>query len=247
MSPIAQGCFATLSVLLAALAAGSTGSTGSAAAMQDRERSQIPDRHKWDLTALYASDEAWRQAKDALTAQLPNIERYKGRLGESAATLQTALDAIFGIAKELGRVSAYASQLADQDTRDTKYQAMQQEVTRLASSFSAEAAYAEPEILRIDRRKITAFIEERPGLKVYAHYLDDILRRQPHTGTESEERLIAESGLMAPAPADIYGTFFDADFPFPTVTLSDGKTVKLDELGVRSLPQRSRTARIARR
>ena len=165
----------------------------------------------------------------------------KGRLGESAETLQAALDAIFGAAKELGRVSAYASQLADEDTRDTRHQAMQQEVTRLGSSFGAEAAYAEPEILRIDRQKVASFLKERPGLKVYAHYLDDILRRQPHTGSEAEERLIAESSLMAPAASDIYGTFFDADFPYPTVTLSDGKTVKLDSSAFnlyRALPDR---------
>ena len=29
-------------------------------------------------------------------------------------------------------------------------------------------------------------------------------------------------------PSDIFGIFSDADFPYPTVTLSDGKTVKLD-------------------
>jgi oligoendopeptidase F len=209
--------------------------------MQERERSRIPERYTWDLTALYPSDEAWRQAKDALVAQLPGLQQFKGRLGESAATLQAALDAIFGIAKELGRVSAYASQLADQDTRDTKYQAMQQEVTRLVSSFTAEMSYAEPEILRIDRQAIGAFVKERPALKVYGHYLDDILRRQPHTGTESEERIIAESTLMAPAPSDIYGTFFDADFPYPTVTLSDGTTVKLSTAAFdlyRRLPNR---------
>jgi oligoendopeptidase F len=224
MPPIARPCPATVPVLLAALA---DASAGSDAMTQERERSRIPDRYKWDLSALYSSDEAWRQAKDVLTGQLPGLQQYKGRLGESAETLQAALDAIFGIAKELGRVSAYASQLADQDTRDTRYQAMQQEVTRLASSFGAEVAYSEPEILKIDRRKVASFVNERPGLKVYGHYLDDILRRQPHTGTESEERLIAESSLMASAPTDIYGTFFDADFPYPSVTLSDGKTVKL--------------------
>src|SRR5690606_1470950 len=30
-------------------------------------------------------------------------------------------------------------------------------------------------------------------------------------------------------PSDIFGLFFNADFPFPEITLSDGKTVKLDQ------------------
>jgi oligoendopeptidase F len=93
----------------------------------------------------------------------------------------------------------------------------------------------------LDREKIARLLGERPGLKIYEHYLDDIVRRQPHTGTEAEERLIAEAGLMAPAASDIYGTFFDADFPYPSVTLSDGKTVKLNSAGFnlyRALPNR---------
>ena len=58
--------------------------------------------------------------------------------------------------------------------------------------------------------------------------IDDVLRRKDHTGTESEERIIAEAGLMAESPGAIYTVFSNADFPFAEVTLSDGKTVKLD-------------------
>ena len=215
--------------------------TADVPAGQERERAQVPDRFKWDLTDLYPNEGAWRQAKERVAAQLPGVEKYKGRLGESAATLQEALDTIFGLAKDLGRVSLYASLLADEDTRNSRHQAMRQEVTRLASAFSSEVAFGEPEILRMDRQKVEAFLQERPGLQVYAHYLHDIVRRQPHTGTEAEERLIAEASLMSPAPSDIYGTFFDADFPYPAVTLSDGKTVKLTSSAFnlyRALPNR---------
>ena len=31
---------------------------------QDRSRAAIPDRYKWNLADLYASDEAWRAAKE---------------------------------------------------------------------------------------------------------------------------------------------------------------------------------------
>jgi oligoendopeptidase F len=208
---------------------------------QERERAQVPDQYKWDLAALYPGDAAWRQAKEAVAARLPGLAKHKGQLASSSASLQAALDEIFGVSKDLGRVALYASLLADQDTRDTAHQAMQQEVTRLGTAFSTAVAFAEPEILRIDRRAIDAFLAERPGLAVYRHYLDDIVRRQPHTGSDAEERLIAEAGLMAPAPSDVYGTFSDADFPYPSVTVSDGRTLKLTSSGFnlyRSLPNR---------
>ena len=46
---------------------------------------------------------------------------------------------------------------------------------------------------------------------------------------------------MASAPSGIYGICSDADFPYPSATLSDGKTVKLDSSGFslyRAVPNR---------
>ena len=65
----------------------------------------------------------------------------------------------------------------------------------------------------------------------YRMYLDDIQRRAEHTLTDAEERMLAGASIMASAPATTYGIFSDADFPYPTVTLSDGKSVKLDNAG----------------
>jgi oligoendopeptidase F len=208
---------------------------------QERERSQIQDQYKWDLTALYPTGEAWRQAKDRVSAQIPKVKQYQGKLGESSARLLEALQALTTLNKEVARLYVYAGLLADQDTRDSRPQAMRQEMARLASTYGAEAAFVEPEILKMDRAKIAAFIKERPGLGPYAHYLDDILRRQAHTGSEAEERLIAQAGLISGAASDIYGVLADADFPYPSVTLADGRTVRLNPAAFnlyRGLPNR---------
>ena len=208
---------------------------------QERERSQVPDQYKWDLAALYPTEAAWRQAKDRVAAQMPAIQKFKGTLTASAGQLQAGLDTLSGISKEFARVAIYASLLADQDTRASGPQAMRQEVTRLGATLSSEVAFAEPEILGANRETIARFVKQTPGLKVYAHYLDDLLRRQAHTGSASEERLIAEAGLMAGAPSEVFGIFSDADFPYPKVTLSDGKKVTLNSSAFgfyRTLPNR---------
>src|SRR5215475_1686845 len=119
---------------------------------------------------------------------------------------------------------------------------MKQEMTQLAAKEGAENAYIEPEILRFEKGKIEQFIQSEPRLKVYRFYLEDIARRAPHTLSASEEKLLADLGPLASAPSDIYGVFSNADFPYPTVTLSDGKPVKLDQAAfadLRALPSRS--------
>jgi oligoendopeptidase F len=231
MKPIQPMAFAVPILMLAA----------RAGVAEARERTQIPEQYKWDLTEIYPSDEAWRTAKQDLVARIPGLESYKGKLGESAAELLEALDTLHDLEKQLSRLYVYAGMSADQDTRVTSYQAMKQEIQQAASSFAAQSAFFEPEILRLDRSRIDGFLAELPKLEVYEHYLDDILRRKAHTGTDGEERIIAEASLMARGPQSVYGIFADADFPYPSLTLSDGQTVTLNQAAFsryRALPNR---------
>ena len=140
----------------------------------------------------------------------------------AAAARRRARYSLSDLNKEFSRIYVYAALIADQDTRVAKYRAMKQEMDQLGSSFGAETAFVEPEILKIDRATIDSFIAKEPKLAPYTFYLHDLLRRQAHTLSEPEEKIIADAGLMSSAPSDVYGVFTNADFPFPTITLADG-------------------------
>jgi oligoendopeptidase F len=198
---------------------------------QERDRSKVSDKYKWDLTHIYPTDDAWRQAKEKIAAEIPKLREFKGTLGTSASRLADCLELASHLQKELSRTYVYASMMSDTDTRVSKYQGMQQEMIQLGSTLGAESAYVEPEILKIDRATIDKFAATEPRLKVFRLYLDDIQRRAPHTLSDAEEKLLAASGVIASAPSTTYGIFSDADFPYPSVTLSDGKAVRLDSSG----------------
>ena len=58
----------------------------------------------WDLTEIYPNDAAWDQARKSALAALPGIAKYKGRLGESAATLAEALVLQSDLGRTIARV-----------------------------------------------------------------------------------------------------------------------------------------------
>jgi oligoendopeptidase F len=196
---------------------------------QERDRSKIPDEYKWDLTAIYPSDQAWRAAKEKLAAELPKLRGFQGTLASSASRLADALETQSNFDKEASRLFVYASMTSDEDTRVSTYQGMQQEMIQLGSVLGTESAFIEPEILKMDNATIDRFLAQEPRLKVYRHYLEDLSRRRAHTLSNEEEKLLAASSVMASGPSSAYGIFADADFPYPSVTLSDGKTVRLDK------------------
>ena len=213
-----------------------------AAAAQERDRAKISDAYKWNLADLYPDAAAWRAAKTKVEAELPALRGYQGKLGSSPQVLADALDHSYRLDKAISRLYVYASMLADQDTRDSVPQGMQQEMQQLSAAFGAQVSYVEPEILKNGSATVEKFVSAEPRLKPYAFYLRDVVRRAPHTLTDNEEKILADASPLAGSASNIYGILANADFPYPSVTLSDGKAVKVDQAGygeLRTRPNRS--------
>ena len=91
------------------------------------------------------------------------------------------------------------------------------------------SAFVDPEILHIGKDRIAQFLKQDPSLSIYRYPLDEILRTAPHTLDDEGEALIATFGLMDNAGGSAYTILTNADMPWPTVKLSDGEEVKLDQ------------------
>ena len=196
--------------------------------VKERERSKIPEKYKWDLGDILPDDTAWQEAKKKLVSDMTRISGFKGKLSEGPEKLQECLDLVYSLRKEYVRLACYASMQSDLDTRNAEYLAMDQEMGQIGSYFTALYSYLEPEILKIGAETIGRYLSRESGLEMYRHILDDILRKKDHTGTEGEERIIAEANLMADSPVSINNIFSNADFPYPEVELHEGTSVRLD-------------------
>lgn len=205
-------------------------------------RAEISDKYKWDLTGLYPSDEAWREALNKLTPQLDEVEKLKGTLTLSASNLLKAMQYNTEVSKEASRLYIYASMNSDLDTRNMKYTGMKQELQQLFSTFGAKAAFMDPEILTAKWETIEGFIKQEPRLKDYRMGLENMFRLKKHSLSEQEERIMALAGMVTAVPGSVFGTFSDAEMPKPEVTLSTGEKVNLGtaEYGrLRATPNRA--------
>ena len=198
---------------------------------QERDRAKVPQNLTWNLADIYPSEAAWRKQKESITAEIPKLAQYRGKLASSPQTLAEALELMSRLDKELSRLYVYASMLADQDTRVSDPQGMQQEMQQIYAKFGAEASFIEPEILKTGNATIEKFVGSEARLKQYAFYLRDIARRAQHTLSDAEEKILADAGPLAGSASNIYGILSNADFPYPTIKISDGRSVKVDQAG----------------
>jgi oligoendopeptidase F len=96
---------------------------------QQRERTTIPEKYKWDLTQIYRSHEAWRTAKDHLEKEIPTVRTFKGTLGTSPANLADALARLTAMRKSMAKLATYGNLQSDEDTRVAEHRGMRQEMT----------------------------------------------------------------------------------------------------------------------
>jgi oligoendopeptidase F len=193
------------------------------------ERSAVPDRYKWDLRDLYPSDAAWTKAKAGLEKRIPSLGAFKGHLGDSPDALYRALAHQMDLDRDLARLYTYASQQSDQDARIAKNLAMRESADQLNVTYASAASFIRPELLALGADKVRSFIASEPRLQPYRPYLEDILRRAPHTLTDAEEAIVAKAGRLTGAGGTVREVFKNAEMPYPTITLSDGKAVRLDD------------------
>jgi len=209
---------------------------------QVRERPQVPVKDTWNLQDLYASDQAWNKSKQNLVSQFDKVLTYKGKLAKSASELLACLEFNSYISREVGRLYSYISMKSDQDTRDSKYLGMRQELEQLINDYSSKASFVTPEIAKMDKQTIDKFLAKVPALRVYKMYLYDIQRTKAHRLSEKEEKILAEAGLLANSPYSMYKIFSNAELPYPEIKLSDGRIVRLNKAGYtlyRALPNRN--------
>jgi oligoendopeptidase F len=208
----------------------------------ERYRARVEPRYTWNLAEIFPDTAAWRAAKARIQAEVPQIASFAGKLGASPQVLAEALDLRARLDKELARLYVYASMTADEDTRLSEPQGMQQEMQQLHAEFSAQASYMQPEILRLGGPAIEGFIAAEPRLAAHAFPLRDVIRRAAHTLSDAEEKILADAQPLAGSAPNIYGILANADFPYPTIAISDGQKVRLDQAGyaeLRTLPNRA--------
>ena len=189
------------------------------------------DRHRWDLRDIYPDTEAWETALERIQEGIEAIQAFRGGLGSSPQILLQCLDQHFNVLKEMYRASSYASMRYHEDTRVGVTAGMEQRASLVATRLSEAASFIEPEILSLGRDKVDGYVDAEPALNTFRHQLHDIIRRADHTRSATEEEIIAAASLVADAPSTSYGMLANADAPWPTVTLSDGTDLLLNQAG----------------
>lgn len=192
-----------------------------------QKRNDIPVERTWKLEDIFSTDEAWEEEFKQLKEDIPQVEKFQGKLGNSSKDLHDLLKLQDEIAERLGKLFTYAHMRYDQDTTNSFYQALNTKAENILTVASSAMSFIVPEILEIDEEKLQQFLEENEDLQLYKKVLDEISRQRPHVLSHKEEALLAEASEPMDSASNTFGMLNNADLTFPNIKNDQGEDVQL--------------------
>lgn len=221
LSPVlCSSCFSAFLIMTNALHAAVDPTTATL------ERSAIEDKDKWDLSKMYASQQDWEAHYKKVESMIDEFAAKAGKVGDSAQSLLDLLALHDQINIQLEKVAGFSALRRDEDMRVSANQALFQRAQSLGVKWGERSSWFQPELLKIPEAKLRDWLKQ-PELKVYQHFLDDLLRTKAHILSPREEELLAMSSKATEASSDAFGLLSNTELRWRTVKDPEGKDVEI--------------------
>lgn len=190
-------------------------------------REEIEAKYKWNLQDIYLTDDDWESDFRWVESQIPNYKKFEGQLSKSVQNLLACLNFDNEIGIKLERLHLYAMLAKDSDMRVTKYQAADDRIRTLYSKANTASSFIRPELISIPDNQLLEMINNLNELKIYSHYIEELLRTKKHTLDKHSEEILSLASDALQTPYNTYSLFTNADIEFPSVEDESGSKVQM--------------------
>lgn len=176
-----------------------------------KARSEVPEELTWDLTKLYATEEAMYRDADKMKEMSGHIaDTYRGRL-DTPDRIAACLQEYRRLQEVMTLVYHYCDLAVSVDYYDSHNQERLGRIGRLVSEIESELSFIRSELMEQDAALLEKVIAADDGS---AGYLKDVLRDKAHRLHPEAERVLAALGQTLNAPYEVYNNAKLADMKF---------------------------------
>ncbi|MCR4600030.1 MAG: oligoendopeptidase F [Acetatifactor sp.] len=191
------------------------------------KREDVRVEDTWKVEDMYATAQDWEKDLQEMMALAEKIAGMEGKISASAQNLLQLLEWSARFGEKIDLAYNYAERLHDQDTKNTKHQAMTAKVMNLYAQASEKMAFVEPEIIALEDETLDAFYKAEPGLEFYRIQIDNIRRMRAHSLSAELEKLMAQTMEMSQVASDTFSILNNADMQFPEMVDAEGETIRI--------------------
>lgn len=199
-----------------------------------KNREEVEEKYKWDLTEYYKNDDEFFTSYDKLNKDLDILKKYVGCTADSAR-LYEYLEKETKLEAEVERMYIYAAVRNDEVLGQPVPLDMLNKADLLITKLNNLIAFFNPELLKLSKDKYEKLFSDNDELLMYKPYLDDIYRYKKHILTEEEEKIVTSLTAATNDFSHISSNLLNSEHDYGKVTTENGKKVELTTTNSRFL------------
>ncbi|MBB6031612.1 oligoendopeptidase F [Borreliella spielmanii] len=175
-------------------------------------RNEINENDKWDLSFLFANEEEYTKAINAIEIKTKEFKKYE-KLELNFDLFKETVNKYYEIMEDLEKVSYYAMLQLETDVTNKDSNKLYSTCINLTTKVSNATSFFMPKILKTNAKKIQAWINA-PELKEKKIAIEKILREKNHILNEQEEEILANYTPLYSSYQNIFSALTNADMKF---------------------------------
>ena len=192
-------------------------------------RADIPQKYKWDLSAIYKSEAEFEADMKKAESMVADFGRHEADMISSPECLYETYADLYEVERLISKLYQYASRNFDVDTSQNKYQAMTAKVYDLYNKLGQAAFFVSPYLLKLDSETLDRWFVEYPKLEYYRRSIEVEFRYKAHTLSDEAERVCSKLNRCMGTHDDIYSIFKDSDMQLGKIRDAEGKLVEVND------------------
>lgn len=192
-------------------------------------RKQVNKKYTWNAESVFKSSKEWEAAVEVIFTDIQKVKQYEGKLTEDPGTLLNGLKAIEDIMLRVQTIFSYAYFAYSVDTTNESSAGMVGKAQGILGQVMAAISFLNPELLKLGREKLKAWMDESVKLAVYRQYFDNLFRQQEHVRSAEVEEILGMATEPFSGPSNSTNMLVNADFKFAPAKDSKGKKVEITQ------------------
>lgn len=191
-----------------------------------KNRSEVPDKYKWDLTDFFQTEEEFNKCFESAKKHVEKLIDYKGCTKDSHL-LYEFLKKEIEIMSDVENLYVYAHLMNDQELGIKENIERKNQTTDLINIFYQNVNFFESELLELDKTEYEKIFIKEPKLREFKSDLDCMYRNKEHVLSEKEENTIVALSNAMDHFEDLSSTLLNQEHDYGKIKLADGTIQKI--------------------
>jgi len=192
-----------------------------------KDRCEIEEKYKWDLTKFCADDEEFYSRLKKIESHIGDFKKYEGKLSDDKILFE-CLESEMKLIEEFSLIAEYCHLRLCENNANRQANEMNEKFAFVSAKLSNATAFIDVEISKFADSKLKA-LQENKKFKNYVRFFEAVLRDKKHTLSKAEELLLSKLSECMGGDSDNYDKFVDVDMKFDDILDEKGKLHELNQ------------------